>query len=129
MEAHPDQPLYPTNWGVRYLCDCKKLSKRIDIHKGIAQQISIHRVHILSDHSICHEKKIAMQLIVPSLLNGSPQNIIKIIGKTIATIPHQGEFLTEIEFQHFEENGQKELENSLRQHFSQRVCEITALQA
>lgn len=129
METNPDQPLYPTNWDVRYLCDCKKLSKRIDIHRGTAHRISIHRVHILSDHSICPQKKISIQLLVPSPLNGATQKIIKIVGKTIVTNTHQERFMTEIEFQHFEDNGQKELESSLRQHFNQRVCEITALPA
>ena len=128
MEAKPDLPLYPTNWGVRFLCDCKKLDKQISIHKGIAHKISAHGIHILSDHRICEQKKIAMQLIVPSLLNGAPQNIIKIIGKSIATNMHQEKFLTEIEFQHFEENGQKELESNLQQHFNQLVYETTARQ-
>ncbi len=129
MEANSDLPLYPTNWGVRFLCDCKKLDKQINIHKGIAHKISTHRVQILSDHRICEQKKIAMQLIVPSLLNGAPQNIIKIIGKSIVTNMHHERFLTEVEFQHFEENGQKELESNLRVHFNQQVCNANASQA
>jgi hypothetical protein len=129
MEANPDQQLYPTNWGVRFLCDCKKLNKQINIHKGIAHRISANKIHILSDHRICERKKIAMQLIIPSLLNGAPQNIIKIIGKSIITNMHQEKFLTEIEFQHFEENGQKELENNLQRRFKRPLCETTALRA
>ena len=129
MDETSNHPLYPTNWGVRFLCDCKKLNKEINIHKGIAHEISTHRVRILSDHHICQQKKIAMQLIIPSLLKGAPQNIIKIIGKTIVTIMKEGKFLTEIEFQHFEENGQKELEKNLLQRFNQRFSEKTALRA
>ena len=127
MEEIPNHLLYPTNWAVRFLCDCKKLSKRIDIHHGIAHEISTHGVRILSDHHICQQKKIAMQLIIPSLLNGAPRIIIKIIGKSIVTIMQEGKFLTEIEFQHFEENGQKELEKNLLQSFNQQFCEKTAL--
>ena len=129
MEANPGQPLYPTNWGVRFLCDCKKLNKQINIHKGIAHEISTHRMRIFSDHHICQQKKIAMQLLIPSLLNGAPENVVKIIGKTIVTITKEGKFLTEVEFQHFEENGQKELENNLQKHFKQQFCEATALRA
>jgi hypothetical protein len=129
MEAILNHQLYPANWGVRYLCDCKKLNQEINIHKGIAQEISTQRVRILSDHHICQQKKIAMQLIIPSPLNGAPKNIIKIIGKTIVTIMKEGKFLTEIEFQHFEENGQKELEKNLLQRFNQRFSEKTALRA
>jgi hypothetical protein len=127
MEEKPDYPRYPTNWSVRFLCDCKKLNKEINIHKGIAHEISTHGVRILSDHHICQQKKIAMQLIIPSLLNGAPRIIIKIIGKSIVTIMQEGQFLTEIEFQHFEENGQKELEKNLLQSFNQQFCEKTAL--
>ena len=71
-------------------------------------------MRILSDHPICQQKKIAMQLMIPSLFNGAPQRIVKIIGKSIVTIMKEGKFLTEIEFQHFEENGLKELEKNLR---------------
>jgi hypothetical protein len=129
MEEIPNHPLYPTNWAVRFLCDCKKLSKRIDIHHGIAHEISTHGVRILSDHSICQQKKIAMQLIIPSLLTGAPKNIIKIIGKSINTISKEGKFLTKIEFQHFEEDGLKELEKNLFQRFDQHFGETTAQRA
>ena len=128
MDVNQDLTLFPTNWGVRFLCDCKKLNKLINIHKGIAHKISTHGVHILSDHRICEQKKIAMQLIVPSLRNDAPKNIIKIIGKSIVTNLHQEQFLTEIEFQHFEEDGQKELEINLRQHFNQQACAKVAAQ-
>lgn len=123
MKEKSDYPHYPTNWGVRFLCDCKILNKKIDIHKGIAHEISTHGMHMLSDHRICQQKKIAMQLTIPSLLNGAPKNIIKIIGKSIVTIAKEGKFLTEIEFQHFEENGSKELEKILSQRFNQQFSE------
>lgn len=117
MEEKQDSPRYPTNWSVRFLCDCRKQNKEINIHKGIAHEISTSGVRILSDHHICQQKKIAMQVIIPSLLNGAPQKIVKIIGNSIATIMQDGKFLTEIEFLHFEENGLKELETNLRQRF------------
>jgi hypothetical protein len=120
MEEKQDSPLYPTNWSVRFLCDCRKQNKEINIHKGIAHEISTSGVRILSDHHICQQKKIAMQVIIPSLLNGAPQKIVKIIGNSIATIMKEGKFLTEIQFLHFEENGLKELETNLRQRFDPR---------
>jgi hypothetical protein len=129
MEKKPDHPRYPTNWGVRFLCDCMKSSKEIRIHKGIAHEISTSGVRILSDHSICEQKKVAMQLMIPSLVSGAPQRIVKIIGKSIATMKQEGKFLTEIEFQYFEENGLKELEKNLRQRFDQQFFAPTAQRA
>ena len=118
MEGTQNHPRYPTNWGVRFLCDCKKLDKAINIHKGIAQEISSNSVSILSDHQICQQKKIAMHVMIPSLLSDAPQKIVKIIGNSIVTIMREGKFLTEIEFLHFEEDGLKVLEKNLHQRFN-----------
>lgn len=41
----------------------------------------------------------------------------KIVGNSILTVMNEGKFMTEIEFLHFEENGQKELEKNLNQRF------------
>jgi hypothetical protein len=117
MEDKPNRPRYPANWGVRFLCDCKKLDKAINIHKGVAQEISSYSVSILSDHHICQQKKVAMQLLIPSLSSGAPQKIVKIIGNSIVTIMKEGKFLTEIEFLHFEEDGLKVLEKNLHLRF------------
>jgi hypothetical protein len=115
MEEYQGNPGYPSNWGIRFLCDCKKENKEINIHKGIAHEISSRGVHILSDHHICPQKKVAMQLLIPSVLDGAPQKIVKIIGHSLDTIKKDGRFLSEIEFRHFEEDGQKVLEKHLRQ--------------
>ena len=119
MEDKLNLPRHQTNWVVRFLCDCKKQSKAIDIHKGIAHEISTNGIHILSDHQICQQKKVAMQLIIPPLLGGAPEKIIKIIGNSIDTIKKEGKFLTKIEFQLFEENGLHELEKHLHQRLDQ----------
>jgi hypothetical protein len=129
MEHTPSPSSYPTNWSVRFLCDCKKQDKEINIHKGIAHDISSRGVHILSDHPICQQKKIAMQLMIPSLINNAPQKIIKVIGKSIDTVMREGKFLTEIEFQYFEEDGMKVLENNLRQRINPNFSGPTAQRA
>jgi len=121
METKPNLPRYPANWGVRFLCDCKKVDKAINIHKGIAHEISSNSVSILSDHRICQQKKIAMHVMIPSLLSDAPQKIVKIIGNSISTILKEGMFLTEIEFLHFEEDGLKVLEKNLHQRFDPSV--------
>lgn len=115
-ENHKHLPC-PPNWGVRFLCDCGKQNKNISIHQGIARQISTHGVSLLSDHPICQQKQIALQLMIPSLKKGAPHRIVKIIGNTILTIANEGKFLTRIEFLHFEENGKQELEKNLHQYF------------
>lgn len=117
MEAKQGNPRYPTNWGIRFLCDCRKENKEIRIHQGIAHEISTCGVHILSDHHICQQKKVAMQLMIPALQDGSPQKVVKIIGHSIDTTKKNDRFLTEIEFRHFEEDGQHILEKNLRQRF------------
>ena len=121
MEGLPNHPRYPANWGVRFLCDCKKLDKAINIHKGIAREISSNSVCILSDHHICQQKKIAMHVLIPSLLSDAPQKIVKIIGNSINTIVKEGMFLTEIEFLHVEEDGLKVLEKNLKQRFDPAI--------
>jgi hypothetical protein len=117
MEIQPNHPLYPTDWGVRFQCDCNNDDNEINVHQGIAHGISTRSMCILSDHHICQQKKISMQVIIPSLLNCAPQKVVKIIGNSINTIVKEGKFLTEIEFQHFEENGLKELEKNLHKRF------------
>jgi hypothetical protein len=117
MEIQQNHPLYPTDWGVRFLCDGNNNDQKNNVHQGIAHEISMHSVHILSDHHICQQQKIVMQVMIPSLLNCAPQKIVKIIGNSINTIVKEGKFLTEIEFQHFEENGLKELEKNLHKRF------------
>ena len=119
MEESSNSKRYPTNWGISFLCDCKKQTKELKIHKGIAREISTRGVQILSDHQICQQKKVAMQLTIPSLLSGAPQKVVRIIGHSIVTIMKEGKFMTEIEFQQFEEDGKKELERNLRQRFDQ----------
>ncbi|MBU1776724.1 MAG: hypothetical protein KJ899_08795 [Gammaproteobacteria bacterium] len=120
MEDASNSKCYSTNWGISFLCDCKKQTKELRIHKGIARSISARGVQILSDHQICQQKKVAMQLTIPSLTNGTPQKIIRIIGHSIVTIMKEGKFMTEIEFQQFEEDGKKELERNLHQRFEQQ---------
>lgn len=120
MEDQTNHPLYPTDWGVSFLCDCNNDDKIICVHHGVAHGISTHKVHILSDHHICQQKKISMQVMIPSLLNCAPQKVVKIIGNSVNTIVKEGKYLTEIEFQHFEENGLKELEKNLHKRFHPR---------
>jgi hypothetical protein len=129
MQDTPTHPRYPANWGIRFLCDCKKLDKTINIQKGIANEIGSKGVRILSDHHICQQKKVAMHILIPSLVSGAPQKIVKIIGNSISTIMHEGKFLTEIEFLHFEEDGLKVLEKNLRQRFDPNFCGNIARQA
>jgi hypothetical protein len=117
MDETADQPRYPTNWGVRFLCDCKKKDPQFCIYKGIAQEISMRRIRISSDHHICQEKKVAMQVTIPELANRAPQKNIKIIGRSIDTIVKEGKFLSEISFLMFEDGGLKTLEKSLIEHF------------
>ncbi|MDP1635055.1 MAG: hypothetical protein Q8L69_10295 [Gallionellaceae bacterium] len=117
MEQATNSTRYPTTWGISFLCDCKKQTKELKIHKGIAREISTRGVQILSDHQICQKKKVAMQLTIPSMLNGAPQKIVRIIGHSIVTVMKEGKFMTEIEFQQFEDGGKKELERNLRQRF------------
>ena len=121
MKSKPDLPRYPANWGVRFLCECKKVDKSINIHKGVAHEISSNSVSILSDHRICQQKRIAMHVMIPSLLSDAPQKIVKIIGNSISTILKEGMFLTEIEFLHFEEDGLTVLEKNLHQRFDPAV--------
>lgn len=129
MDEYQSNQGYPTNWGVRFLCDCKKENKEISIHKGIAHGISTRAIHILSDHLICQQKKIAMQLLIPALQGGAPQRVVKIIGHSLNTIMREGRFLTEVEFRHFEEDGQKILEKCLHQRFATHPYAQTAQRA
>lgn len=120
MNENHEVARYRTNWSVRFLCDCKKHEQGISIHKGVAHEISEQRIHLLSDHHICHEKRVAMQLIIPAGAHNIPHKTIKIIGNSIATSAKDGQFLTEIEFAHFDQDGRQELERTLRQHFPQQ---------
>jgi hypothetical protein len=129
MEGKQNHPHYPANWDVRFLCDCRKVNEVISIYHGIAHEISTNGIRILSDHKICQQKKVAMQLLIPALHDNAPQKIVKIIGNSLESVFKGGKFLTDIEFLHFEENGLKELEKNLRQHFGTQFLAPTAQQA
>jgi len=73
---------------------------------------------ILSDHSICHKKKLSLQLNIPPLSSGESPIIINAIGHAIETIANRDGFLTDVEFLHFTANGQSVLANSLHKHFN-----------
>lgn len=129
MGTQPDYPDYSINWGVRFLCDCRKSNLKINLHNGVAHRVSTTGAHILSDHHICGQKKVAMQLMIPSLIGDAPHKIVKIIGKSLNSIMQEGKYLTEIEFLHFEENGLKELEKNLRHCFDRSFFTQTAQRA
>lgn len=121
MEAGTNRhPRFSTDWGVRFLCESMQQSKGIRLHTGIAHEISRQGVYLLSDQQLNCQKRVAMQLMIPSMHVGAPQRIVKIIGQIVNTVVKEGKFLTEIEFMHFEEDGLKELEKNLRQRFGSR---------
>ncbi|MDD5057863.1 MAG: hypothetical protein PHQ60_08315 [Sideroxydans sp.] len=129
MNENQNIPRYQTNWGVRFLCDCNQHEQGISIQKGIAHEISTRSIRMLSDHNICPEKRVAMQLIIPPTLNSTPQKVIKIIGNSRVTNVLNGKFITEIELAHFENDGRQELERTLRQHFDPQPFMQTAQRA
>jgi hypothetical protein len=110
MEHHTH---HPADWNVRFLCDCKREDKEIRIHKGTTHRVSSQEIDILSDHRICTQKKVAMQLMIPPKAPGLPQSIIKVIGHSVDSIPHEGRFINKIAFRQFEEDGLKLLEKNL----------------
>lgn len=116
MEAKSNHQSYPANWGVQFLCDCKKNGGVISLHSGVTQKISTHGVRLFNDH-ICKDKKIAMHLMIPSQRSNAPLKIVKIIGHNVETELENDKFMTEIEFVHFEEDGLKVLEKNLRECF------------
>ena len=118
MEEKRRCPRYPTNWSTRFLCNCRKNGPGIDIHHGVAKDLSACGMRLQSDHNVCQEKKVAMQLLIPSMLNGAQKNIVKIIGRSLSTVASDGTFHTRIEFLHFEEDGKKVLESNLSLRFN-----------
>lgn len=112
-----DKTRYPTNWPVRYLCDCKKNGKPIMIHEGFAHDISENSLRIRSDHHICSGKAISVMLKVPPLLPGGSHTLVKLVGKSLITVVHEGDFLTEIEFSRFEGDGHQRLKEHLGRRF------------
>jgi hypothetical protein len=116
---NPKWLLYPTNWNVRFLCDCKRKDKdkEVKVHIGVAKKLSTQRVSLVSDHQICQNKKIVMQLTIPSLWNGDTHKVIKVIGFSLGTIVKDSGFVTEISFLHFEDDGRQILEQNLHHHF------------
>lgn len=72
----------------------------------------------MSDHSICHKKKLSLQLTIPPLLSGESPMVINVIGRAIETIANKDGFLTDVEFLHFTENGQSILAKNLHKHFN-----------
>lgn len=108
---------YPANWNLHFLCDCQKRGSQVKVHLGTAKKLSTHSVSILSDHSICHKKKLSLRLTIPPLASGDNPTIINIMGHAIETIASKDGFLTEVEFLQFLEDGQSILAKCLHKHF------------
>lgn len=108
---------YPANWPVRFLCDCKKQGKPITIREGFAHDISSHTMRIRSDHHICSGKEVAVMLKIPPLEQGCDHALVKLVGRSLLTVVHEGDFLTEIEFSRFEGDGLERLKHHLSRHF------------
>jgi len=109
---------YLTNWPVKYLCDCKKHGKPVTVHAGVAHDISASAVHIRSDHHICSGKEVALILQVPPLAQGGEHAFLKLVGRSLVTVVHEGDFLTEVEFSKFENDGYETLKRHLKHRFS-----------
>lgn len=114
--SHTSQK-FPTNWPVRYLCDCKKNGKPIRIHEGFAHDISSSSMRIRSDHHICSGKEVAILLKIPPLAEGEEHSLVKLVGKSLLTVAHVGDFLTEIRFSRFENDGYEKLNGHLSRRF------------
>lgn len=108
---------HPANWPVRYLCDCKKQGKPITIHEGFAHDISSEAMRIRSEHHICSGKEVAVLLKLPPLVQGGEHALVKLIGKSLITVVHEGDFLTDIIFSRFENDGQEKLNRHLSRRF------------
>ncbi len=108
---------YPANWPVRFLCDCKKHGKPIAIREGFAHDISLTGMRIRSDHHICSGKEVAVLLKVPPLVQSGIHEVIKLVGRSLLTVVHEGDFLTEIEFARFENDGHAQLRHHLCRRF------------
>ncbi|MDD2699803.1 MAG: hypothetical protein PHH36_01065 [Sideroxydans sp.] len=117
MDGLHTPPHYPANWQVRFLCDCKKQGKPIKIHEGFAHDISSKTMHIRSDHQICSGKEVAIMLKIPPLQQGEEQSLVKLVGRSVVTVAHAGDFLTEIRFTSFEGDGYAKLSGHLARHF------------
>jgi hypothetical protein len=108
---------YPANWPVRFLCDCKKQGKPITIREGFAHDISTSAMRIRSDHHICIGKEVAIMLKIPPLEQGSDHALVKLVGRSLITVVHEGDFLTEIEFSRFEGDDHERLKRHLNRRF------------
>ncbi|GAB5605025.1 hypothetical protein [Sideroxyarcus sp. TK5] len=117
MKDHPSAHRYPANWPVRFLCDCKKQGKPITIREGFAHDISANTMRIRSDHHICTGKEVAVMLKIPPLEQGSDHALVKLVGRSLMTVVHEGDFLTEIEFSRFEADGHERLKHHLNNRF------------
>lgn len=117
MKQVQTETRYPANWPVRFLCDCKKQGKPITIREGFAHDISTTNMSIRSDHHICSGKEVAIMLKVPPLLHGGDHALLKLVGRSLITVMHEGDFLTEIEFSRFENDGHEQLKQHLGRRF------------
>ena len=121
MEEFHTTPHYPANWPVRYLCDCKKLGKPIKIYEGFAHDISASAMRIRSDHQICSGKEVAILLKIPPLAQGEAQSLVKLVGRSLITVVHEGDFLTEIKFSRFENDGYEKLNGHLARRLGNQL--------
>ena len=121
MEEFHTPSHYPANWHVRFLCDCKKQGQPIRIHEGFAHDISSETMCIRSDHHICSGKEVAVLLKIPPLVQGQEQSLVKLVGKSVLTVAHAGDFLTEIKFTRFENDGYEKLNGHLARRLGNQL--------
>lgn len=74
-------------------------------------------MRIRSAPHICTGKEVAIMLKIPPLEQGCEHALVKLVGRSLMTVVHEGDFLTEIEFSRFEDDGQERLKHHLSHRF------------
>lgn len=120
MSDHIPIPRCPANWNMQLVCSCKKQHQLRRAYPAIAKRLSPYGTSALSNHNVCSNQNVLLQLEVPPVHNGDDSRIVEIVGRTVYTVLEGDHFLTEVEFLRFENGAQATLMQALAQHFGKR---------
>lgn len=119
VDERRNHPRFPAKWQAQVICICRNTNER-KTFLAITNEISVGGMSVHGEHNFCTGKDVIVRLAIPPLSSGEPHRIVEITGRTVCVV-HTGNnslFRTGIEFQHFESDGKRFLEDNFASRFS-----------
>ena len=118
MEEKRRAPRFHARWIIKCLCSCTIKEEEKIVYQGVTRDVSALGVSMVSNHNICAQKALSVQLTIPALHKGDQETVLYIGSRTTYTVVKDGSFITGIELLQFEQDGAQILREHLEERFA-----------